>query len=68
MSAEAQKKTRIAMRELKTQMAELRKELWVTRSTLQIARNRIHELTGNCCEAEKRSMNGGCLNCGDPCL
>lgn len=21
-----------------------------------------------CCENEKRSMNGGCVNCGDPCL
>lgn len=21
-----------------------------------------------CCENEKRNMNGGCDNCGDPCL
>lgn len=21
-----------------------------------------------CCANEKRSMQGGCLNCGDPCL
>lgn len=23
---------------------------------------------GACCDNEKRSMEGGCLNCGDPCL
>jgi hypothetical protein len=21
-----------------------------------------------CCENERRDMNGGCVNCGDPCL
>lgn len=26
------------------------------------------QLPDSCCANEKRSMNGGCLNCGDPCL
>jgi hypothetical protein len=24
--------------------------------------------TDQCCENESRDMNGGCKNCGDPCL
>lgn len=26
------------------------------------------QLPESCCANEKRSINGGCLNCGDPCL
>lgn len=37
-------------------------------AALRTARGRINQETGDCCEAEKRNMNGGCTNCGDPCL
>lgn len=26
------------------------------------------EFEASCCENERRNMNGGCDNCGDPCL
>jgi len=29
---------------------------------------RDNKSTGDCCENEDRDMNGGCKNCGDPCL
>lgn len=38
------------------------------RKQLHEARLRINRETGDCCENEKRSLNGGCTNCGDPCL
>jgi hypothetical protein len=25
-------------------------------------------ISNACCENEKRSMNGGCINCGAPCI
>ena len=28
----------------------------------------IHPAEGQCCLNEQRNMNGGCDNCGDPCL
>jgi hypothetical protein len=35
---------------------------------LRKARDVIRDETGRCCEDETRSMQGGCINCGDPCL
>ncbi len=32
------------------------------------ALDRLDALTVPCCENEDRTMQGGCKNCGDPCL
>ncbi len=34
----------------------------------EAARNDPNKPNGACCNNEKRGMNGGCANCGDPCL
>ena len=35
-----------------------------------IAKSVLHgkPRSGQCCQWEDREMNGGCQNCGDPCL
>lgn len=43
---------------------ELRKQRLIDRETLPVSEWCVKP----CCANEKRNMDGGCTNCGDPCI